>query len=170
MLNVRVYRWCNYTGTFTHSQYIIYSCIPVFIYFCVSRELRASFNKIVNIPPEIGKLKRLRRLVLNSNRIKKLPNEIGRLDMLEELIVSENVLEELPHTIATMSTLRILKLENNKLKALPYELADVVTLEEVNCANNPELEMLPPPWRGDSESILFICRIHRGMCSGCVYV
>lgn len=126
------------------------------------RELRASFNKIVNIPPEIGKLKRLRRLVLNSNRIKKLPNEIGRLDMLEELIVSENVLEEVPHTIATMSTLRILKLENNKLKALPYELADVVTLEEVNCANNPELEMLPPPWRGDSESILFICRIHRG--------
>ena len=100
--------------------------------------------------------------MLNSNRIKKLPDDIGRLDMLEDLIVSENVLEELPRTIMTMSTLRILKLENNKLQTVPYELAEVVTLEEVNCANNNELSMLPPLWRGNSESIMFICRIHRG--------
>ena len=46
-------------------------------YYFVYREIRASFNKIVTIPPEIGKLKRLRRLIVNSNRIKRLPDEIG---------------------------------------------------------------------------------------------
>lgn len=91
-----------------------------------------------------------------------MPEEMGKLDMLDELVLSENLLEELPHSISSMSTLRIIKLENNKLRSLPHEIADIVTLEEVNCANNTQLEMLPENWRGNSDSILFICRIHRG--------
>lgn len=131
-------------------------------YICYCRQLKASFNKIATLPPEIGKLKRLRILVLNSNRIEKLPDEIGRLDMLEELILSENLLEEVPQTVAMMSTLRVLKLQSNQLKSIPFSLADVVTLEEIDCANNPRLDMIPEKWRGSSEGVLFICRIHRG--------
>ena len=82
--------------------------------------------------------------------------------MLEELIISENSLEELPHTVATMATLRILKLQNNKLRQLPYEIAEILTLENIDCSNNNDLEMLPPEWRGSTESILFICKIYRG--------
>lgn len=80
------------------------------VVFC--RELKASFNLITEVPSEIGKLKRLRKLSLNGNRIRTLPPEVGRLEMLEELIVSENQLDEMPHTLATMAMLRILKVIN----------------------------------------------------------
>lgn len=124
--------------------------------------MRAPFNKIVTIPPEIGRLKRLKKLILNSNRIAILPEEVGRLEGLEELVLSENEIELLPKTISMMAALRVLKLQNNKLKKLPNEIAEVLTLEEIDCTNNKKLEMIPPNWRGDTESILFICRIHRG--------
>lgn len=38
---------------------------------------------------------------------------------------------------------------------------DLQTLEELDCSNNNELEMVPKLWRGDTESILFVCKIHR---------
>lgn len=82
--------------------------------------------------------------------------------MLEEFNLSENIIEELPHTISLMSNLRVLKLQNNKLTKIPYEIAEIITLEEVDCANNPSLGMIPAPWRGDTDSVLFICRLHRG--------
>jgi Leucine-rich repeat (LRR) protein len=118
---------------------------------------------IAQIPPEIGKLKRIRKLILNSNRIKFLPPEVGRLEMLEELVVSENALEELPSTISTMAMLRVLKLQNNNLKSIPFELVDVVTLEDMDMSGNAGLTMVPKLWQGDTNSILFICKIHRGM-------
>jgi Leucine-rich repeat (LRR) protein len=154
---------------------------------------------LVQIPPEIGKLKRLRKLILNGNKIKSLPSEVGRLIMLEELVVSENSLQEIPGTIATMAALRVLKvkilrfsftnfisifpclyrcctssicfhinryhelqLQNNDLLTIPYELVDVVTLEELDFSGNTNLKMVPKLWQGDTESVLFVCRIHRG--------
>ena len=82
--------------------------------------------------------------------------------MLEELIVSENALEEMPHSIATMSMLRVLKLQNNDLRTIPFELVDVVTLEDLDFSGNPHLVMVPKLWQGDTESVLFVCKIHRG--------
>jgi hypothetical protein len=35
------------------------------------------------------------------------------------------------------------------------------TLEELDCSNNPDLSMVPKLWQGDTESILFVCKIHR---------
>ena len=77
-------------------------------------------------------------------------------------LVSENNLIELPNTIQNMVALRILKLQNNKIAKLPHELAELSTLEELDCSNNNNLDMVPKAWRGDTESILFICKLHRG--------
>jgi hypothetical protein len=126
------------------------------------RELVASFNKITVLPPEIGKLKRLRRLVLNSNKIKQIPDDVGQLEMLEEFIISENSVEAIPVSLSLMANLKIFKLANNKLKTIPFEIADILTLEEIDCANNPHLDILPAMWRGNTESVLFTCRVHRG--------
>lgn len=125
------------------------------------KELRCSFNKILVIPPEIARIKRLRKLFLNGNKLKTLPEEIGKLDMMEELVLSENNLEELPRTISMMTNLRILKLQNNKLRNLPYEIAEILTLEILDCTNNAAMNMVPEAWRGDIQSILFTCKIHR---------
>ncbi len=83
--------------------------------------------------------------------------------MLEELVASENLIEEFPVTLAKIPNLKIIRMMNNRLRTLPYQLADVLTIEEINCDNNPNLETVPGAWRGDTESILFVCRIHRGI-------
>jgi hypothetical protein len=127
----------------------------------VMREFKCSFNKLKELPPEIGRIKRLRKLYVNGNQLESLPTEIGRLEMLEELIVSENELQELPRTISLMSALRVLRLQNNKLRVLPYEIASIQTLEDLNCSNNDTLLMVPPKWRSHTESVMFVCTIHR---------
>lgn len=53
------------------------------------------------------------------------------------------------------------QLQNNRLRSLPNELADINTIEELNVDNNPPLQMVPRPWQGDSESVMFICKLHR---------
>lgn len=83
--------------------------------------------------------------------------------MLEELVLSENSIEEIPVSMSLMSNLRIIKLANNRLKTIPYEIADILTLEEIDCSNNHNLESIPAKWRGDTESILFTTRVHRGI-------
>jgi len=82
--------------------------------------------------------------------------------MLEELVVSENMLEEIPEKISGCIALRVLKLQSNKLKSLPYELADVVTLEDFDVSNNDQLHIVPKAWAGDTSSLLFVIRVHRG--------
>lgn len=124
------------------------------------RELVGSFNKITGIPKEIGRLKRLKKLFLNSNKIKRVPEELALLENLEELHLNENSLEALPVTMEKMVNLRILKLCNNKLRTVPYSLADLLTLEVLDCANNPGLTIVPAAWQGDTESVLFVCRVH----------
>lgn len=69
---------------------------------------------------------------------------------------------ELPNSIQNLVALRILKLQNNKISKIPHELAELSTLEDLDCSNNNNLDMVPKAWRGDTESILFICRLHRG--------
>lgn len=128
-----------------------------------ARELIACYNKLERIPPSLGKAKRLRRLVLNSNRLRHIPPELGNLDLLEELLLSENMLEEFPSSIASISNLRVVKLANNRLRELPFELADLLSLEDIDVSNNSNLETVPPAWRGDTGSVIFVCRIHRGM-------
>lgn len=127
------------------------------------RELIACYNKLEKLPATLGKAKRLRRLVLNSNRLKNLPPELGNLDLLEELIISENMLEEFPSAVAKIPNLRIVKLGSNRLRDLPFELADLLSLEDIDVANNPNLETVPPAWRGDTSSVVFVCRVHRGV-------
>lgn len=127
----------------------------------ILRELRCSINKISIVPKEIGRISRLRRLYLNGNRLRSIPEEVGRLQLLEELVLSENSLEEIPKQVANIPALRLLRLQNNKLHTLPFELADLQSLETLDCSNNPDLAMVPKLWLGDTDSILFVCKIHR---------
>lgn len=127
----------------------------------VMRELKISLNKIKELPAEIGRIKRLRKLHCNGNQLETLPSEIGRLEQLEELILSENKLIEIPKSISLMTGLRVLRLQNNKLRTLPYEISGLLSLEDLNVSNNDTLTMVPPSWRSDTDSVIFVCTIHR---------
>lgn len=81
----------------------------------------------------------------------------------QELILSENKLQEIPESLAHLKALRILRLQNNRLKTLPHALGAVITMEELDCAGNPDLDIVPPPLHSDTAMILWVCRLHKGM-------
>lgn len=66
--------------------------------------------------------------------------------------------------MASLKALRVLRLQNNRLKTLPYALGAVVTLEELDCAGNANLDVVPAALHSDTATILWVCRLHKGMC------
>jgi len=88
-----------------------------------------SKKKIQEIPIDIGNLKNLRVLELQSNYIKTLPDSICQLDRLEELNISRNRIEELPNSISFLSNLKSLVLFKNPLRTLPDFLLRLENLQ-----------------------------------------
>ena len=46
---------------------------------------------------------------------------------------------------------------------------DVVTLEEIDFSGNESLTMVPKLWQGDTNSVLFVCKVHRGKYVGVIW-
>ena len=61
-----------------------------------------SKNKLETIPPEIGKLKNLKELIIFQNEIAFLPSEIGEVENLEYLDMWGNEIETLPDEIGNL--------------------------------------------------------------------
>lgn len=133
-------------------------------------ELDCSCNQLEVLPERIGNLKHLRRLKVSGNKLTTLPDDIGKCLALEELIISENDIVSLPRSLGKLRRLKALHAQNNCLEMIPPTLADISTLTTVNCRNNPRLAMLPKKIRGDSELILWVCRIHRASERECAEV
>ncbi|KAK6544148.1 cysteinyl-tRNA synthetase [Orbilia ellipsospora] len=76
-------------------------------------------NKINNIPPQIGKLKKLLQLSCASNHLTTLPSEIGQLVDLRVLDLHDNDIAKLPSEIWSMVSLTSLNLSSNVLTVFP---------------------------------------------------
>lgn len=61
--------------------------------------LDASFNKIEDISPDIGKCFQLTDLTLSSNNLQELPDSLGNLHQLLVLRLDENELKTIPSTL-----------------------------------------------------------------------
>ena len=96
------------------------------------------------LPPEIGQLIHLHKLLLAENQLTTLPDIIGDLTQLEELYLSRNPLTELPDSLWRLEWLRILKLRGNSMMALPYEIALLRNLRVLDLAGNSLSEI--PDW------------------------
>ena len=119
-------------------------------------ELDLSGNELTELPPEIGKLTQLRKLILGKyrynkngniagtigNKLSYLPKEIGLLNQLEELLVIENQLSNLPAEIGQLSNLQSLALSSNQLNNLP---APIRKLNKLNKLNKLDLRGNPVP-------------------------
>ncbi|MBD2204498.1 leucine-rich repeat domain-containing protein [Calothrix sp. FACHB-1219] len=120
-------------------------------------ELDLSGNNLTALPPEIGKLTQLKKLILGKyrynkdgdivdtirNKLSYLPAEIGLLNQLEELQVVGNRLTSLPPEIGKLVNLQSLNLSFNKLSSLPPEIGKLVNLQSLNLDSN-KLSSLPP--------------------------
>jgi Leucine-rich repeat (LRR) protein len=123
-------------------------------------ELDLSGNDLTALPPAIGRLTQLKKLILGKsqyddegyivstistigNNLSALPAEIGRLNHLEELQVVANRLSSLPREIGQLSQLQSLHLFGNQLSSLPPEIGQFTQLRSLYLSEN-QLSSLPP--------------------------
>src|SRR5436189_1341393 len=78
--------------------------------------------RLVELPPEIGRLTSLTELFLQGNRLATMPPEIGRLESLRALNVSANRLVVLPAEIGRLTALTRLALDENPLQEPPMSV------------------------------------------------
>ncbi|MFT4546042.1 MAG: leucine-rich repeat protein SHOC2 [Bacteroidia bacterium] len=94
--------------------------------------LDLSKNRLKGLPPQLGLLKKLKKLILFKNRIETLPAEIGELEDLRELVVNQNEMETLPYEIGNLKKLRYIDMWSNNLTHLPGSMAEMWALEELD--------------------------------------
>jgi Leucine-rich repeat (LRR) protein len=128
--------------------------------------LDLSFNKIVELPQEIGSLGDcislkmrnnllqslpdslftcpiIRHLDFDNNKISMLSNAVGQMNCLKEFILSNNQLRQLPENLFQIASLLRLELQNNQLTSLGsrdnnWSLTSILYL---NIANNKLVEL-----------------------------
>ncbi|MBR8839795.1 MAG: leucine-rich repeat domain-containing protein [Stigonema ocellatum SAG 48.90 = DSM 106950] len=119
-------------------------------------ELDLSGQELSTLPPEIGKLTQLKKLILGKyqydekgnildiigNNLRVLPAEIGLLNHLEELEVVANQLSSLPSEIGQLTNLQSLELSSNELSSLPSEIVQLTNLQSLYLRSN-QLSSLP---------------------------
>ena len=95
------------------------------------------------LPPSIGKLRKLRKLRLARNFLTALPGEVGLLEALEVLEVQANQLMELPKELGALKRLRVLDVCGNQLRQLPVELRELPLLRRFIVGGNLFDSMMP---------------------------
>eukprot|EP00038_Savillea_parva_P008501 m.177366 g.177366 ORF g.177366 m.177366 type:complete len:469 (+) comp14332_c0_seq1:2-1408(+) len=83
------------------------------------------------------------RLRMGKGRLVQLPPDLGRLVNLTELIVGHNSLVTFPPEIKHLVNLKALEAEANCLESLPVEIGECVNLEVVNVTANKLTSLAP---------------------------
>lgn len=89
----------------------------------------------------LAQLPNLKSVTLSFNRIRELPPEIGLLTQVEELVIDNNLLKELPREMANMKSLKRIILTNNNFTSIPEIISNLPHVEEVDLANTYEEDM-----------------------------
>lgn len=92
------------------------------------KRLKISGKTSYDIPEEIGELKSLNTLILKDG-LRSLPNSIGKLKNLRKLVIEKSSLLHLPDSIGKMDNLIYLSLKANSLINLPESFGDLSNLE-----------------------------------------
>ncbi|VIO91878.1 Uncharacterized protein BM_BM10788 [Brugia malayi] len=83
----------------------------------------------------VGKVTKLKKLILHSNALVHIPKDIGDLKELQFLDLSTNKLDRLPAAIGCLPHLSTLLLANNKISSLP-DMSNLVTLQHLDVSHN----------------------------------
>ena len=103
--------------------------------------LDISFNYFTQLPPEVGNLKALKKLLAFNNNLKQLPPQIGALEQLEKLNVDQNRLTSLPPEIGNLKAVKNLSANSNTLTSLPQEIGNLEALTRLDVCQNHLCEL-----------------------------
>uniref|UniRef100_A0A914H531 PDZ domain-containing protein n=1 Tax=Globodera rostochiensis TaxID=31243 RepID=A0A914H531_GLORO len=118
--------------------------LPADLFRCTKiRRLDVSENKIKVIPVDIGALPSLVELNLSKNEIVEVPEEIGLCHNLAYLDISTNIVTGFPKSFVNLTQLSSLNLSNNSITHLPQDFDRLVNLQFLDVAQC-ELRLLPP--------------------------
>ncbi|CAN1180420.1 Piriformospora indica-insensitive protein 2 [Linum perenne] len=109
-------------------------------------EFRSNQGLIGSIPSSLGKLKKLKSLILLENGLQGgIPNEIGNLMKLKQLVLSSNRLcAQIPETLGTLPDLLILDASRNSLTgSIPRSFGALTSLLKLDLSNNQIESNLP---------------------------
>jgi len=93
--------------------------------------------KLVEVPPDLFRLKTLRSIDLSGNKLRELPPAFGTsFANLRTLLLNGNQLASLPEEICQLAKLEVLSLAGNILTGLPVSFPNLRSLRSVNLSGN----------------------------------
>ena len=99
-------------------------------------EMGTRMNKISDLGPNFGQLKKLKFLNLSGNALVTLPDGFSGLNELTELNLGLNKLPGLPISVTQLVKLTKLDISLNDVSVVPLQVASLVNLEELNLMGN----------------------------------
>jgi internalin A len=115
-------------------------------------ELDLAGLELTELPPEIGQLGQLKRLILGKwdrekqeivgNQLTTLPSELAQLQQLEVLDLCYNQLTTLSEVVGQLMSLQVLNLRGNQLTTLPDTISQLTSLQALDLGGN-QLTSLP---------------------------
>jgi Leucine-rich repeat (LRR) protein/GTPase SAR1 family protein len=100
------------------------------------------YNRVSSFSDSIAKLASLRILALAGNSIVKVPADLSGLPALEVLDLGLNkITESIPDSVFTLTTLVVLYLDNNHIASVSDSIAQLELLEELNISGNQVYEL-----------------------------
>ncbi len=111
------------------------------------KDLSLWWNNLESISEEIGRLKHLESLYVESDQLKQLPNQIVSLSRLRHLEVIGGQMTELPADFCRLSALRTVIFQRTQLQELPASFGDLNRLEVAEMDNN-QFSKLPDELSG----------------------
>lgn len=117
--------------------------VPSYVFELTNlEELSLAYNtNLTALPKEIGNLKKLKILELQSTSIKSLPLEIGELDSLEELHLSRNMdWDKVFDVLAKCKNLKTISWWDAGLKEMPKSIVKCQNIQCIDLKNNFDLD------------------------------
>ena len=140
---VALYKTTNGEGWLNHSGWLVdETACTWYGVICEQNhvtELQLYYNQLTGtVPPEIGNLKSLKSLYLDSNQLSgPLPAEIGNLDQLQILRLGNNQFNSIPAEFTNLDNLMYLELWGNQLSGeIPGEFGNFSHLLQLDLHNN----------------------------------
>jgi Leucine-rich repeat (LRR) protein len=100
-----------------------------------------------SLPHSINRLSKLRVLQVRSERLVGIPPEIGGLKSLEKLVLSDNLIRKLPAELENLVNLSVLDLSGNRISGeMPELLAGLPALQSLDLSGNRFTPGPVPDW------------------------